>query len=330
MKAIIYRENGGPDVLQRVDRDLPAPGPGEVRVRVAVSGVNPTDWQARSGAAPPKQFSEVTPHLDGAGVIDAIGEGVDPSRVGQRVWLFMAAAGRPTGTAAELTVVPAERAVPLPDEASFDVGASLGVPALTAQRALTVAEDGPRRLRPGALDGRVVLAAGGAGAVGHAVIQLARWAGATVISTISGPEKARLATAAGAHHVINYREGDPAAEIRKVAPGGVDIIAEVALGANLRAAIRLLLPMRLRARGARGGRRPRPRRSARGRGVACAAAARAGGLPAGSSAMSTPSGGCSVTSGGTGMFAYANRSSGDAVATRGWSTGESAKNEVSS
>ncbi|MCW2915611.1 MAG: NADPH:quinone reductase [Actinomycetia bacterium] len=233
MKAIIYRDNGGPDVLQLVDRDLPAPGPGEVRVRVAVSGVNPTDWQARSSAAHPKHFSEVTPHLDGAGTIDAVGEGIDQSRVGQRVWLFMAAAGRPTGTAAEFTVVPAEQAVPLPDEAGFDVGASLGVPALTAHRALTVAEDGPRRLRPGALDGRVVLAAGGAGAVGHAVIQLARWAGATVITTISGPEKARLATAAGAHYVINYREGDPAAEIRKIAPDGVDIVAEVALGANL-------------------------------------------------------------------------------------------------
>jgi NADPH2:quinone reductase len=198
-----------------------------------VSGVNPTDWKTRSGVTNPKQFPEVIPHLDGAGVIDAVGEGVDQNRVGQRVWLFMAAAGRPTGTAAEFTVVPAERAVPLPDEAGFDVGASLGVPALTAHRALTVAEDGPRRLRPGALDGRVVLAAGGAGAVGHAVIQLARWAGATVISTISGPDKARLATAAGAHHVINYREGDPAAEIRKLAPDGVDIVAEVALGANL-------------------------------------------------------------------------------------------------
>ena len=227
MKAIIYRDNGGPDVLQLVDRDLPAPGPGEVRVRVAVSGVNPTDWKTRSGATNPKLFPEVTPHLDGAGVIDAAGAGVDQSRVGQRVWLFMATAGRPTGTAAEFTVVPAERAVPLPDETGFDAGASLGVPALT------VAEDGPHRLRPGALDGRVVLAAGGAGAVGHAVIQLARWAGATVISTISGPEKARLATAAGAHHVINYREGDPAAEIRKIAPDGVDIVAEVALGANL-------------------------------------------------------------------------------------------------
>ncbi|WP_413105122.1 NADPH:quinone reductase [Streptomyces sp. Inha503] len=233
MKAIIYRDNGDPDVLRLVDRDLPAPGPGEVRVRIAVSGINPTDWKARSGAAGPKRFPEVTPHLDGAGTIDAVGEGVDRSRVGQRVWLFLAAAGRPTGTAAEFTVVPAERAVPLPDEAGFDVGASLGVPALTAHRALTVAEDGPRRLRPGALDGKVVLAAGGAGAVGHAVIQLARWAGATVIATISGPEKARLATAAGAHHVINYREGDPAAEIREIAPDGVDIVAEVALGANL-------------------------------------------------------------------------------------------------
>ncbi|MEU1669038.1 NADPH:quinone reductase [Streptomyces sparsogenes] len=233
MKAIIYRDNGAPDVLQFVDRDLPAPGPGEIRVRVAVSGVNPTDWQARSGVGHPKHFSEVTPHLDGAGTIDAVGEGVDQSRVGQRVWLFMAAAGRPTGTAAEFTVVPAEQAVPLPDEAGFDVGAALGVPALTAHRALTVAEDGPRRLRPGALEGKTVLAAGGAGAVGHAVIQLARWAGATVISTISGPEKARLATAAGAHHVINYREDDPAAEIRKIAPDGVDIVAEVALGANL-------------------------------------------------------------------------------------------------
>ncbi len=145
----------------------------------------------------------------------------------------MAAAGRPTGTAAEFTVVPAEQAVPLPDEVGFDVGAALGVPALTAHRALTVAEDGPRRLSPGALDGKVVLAAGGAGAVGHAVIQLARWAGATVVTTVSSPEKARLATAAGAHHVVDYREGDPAAEIRGIAPDGVDIVAEVDLGTNL-------------------------------------------------------------------------------------------------
>ncbi|MDQ0810591.1 NADPH2:quinone reductase [Streptomyces sp. B3I7] len=233
MKAIIYRANGGPEVLELVERDLPAPGPGEVRVRVAVSGVNPTDWKSREGANGPKAFPEVTPNLDGGGTIDAVGEGVDAGRVGERVWLYMAAAGRPTGTAAEYTVVPAERTVPLPDGVDFDVAASLGVPALTAHRALTVAEDAPNRLAPGALEGKVVLAAGGAGAVGHAVIQLARWAGATVISTVSGPEKARLATAAGAHHVVNYREGDPAAAIRALAPDGVDIVAEVALGANL-------------------------------------------------------------------------------------------------
>lgn len=233
MKAIVYRETGGPDVLQLVERELPTPGFGEVRVRIAVSGVNPTDWQARSGIAHPKQFAEVTPHLDGAGVIDAVGEGVDETRLDQRVWLFMAAAGRPGGTAAQFTVVPADRAVPLPDGFGFDLGASLGVPALTAHRALTVAEDAPERLGPGALAGKLVLAAGGAGAVGHAVIQLARWAGATVISTVSGPEKAALATLAGARHTINYRKGDPAAAIREIAPDGVDIIAEVALGANL-------------------------------------------------------------------------------------------------
>ncbi|MFB9830768.1 alcohol dehydrogenase catalytic domain-containing protein, partial [Actinoallomurus acaciae] len=132
MKATVYRDNGGPDVLQLVDRDPPVPGPGEVRVRVAVSGVNPADWQARSGATGPMGFPEVTPHLDGAGAIDAVGEGGDQERVGQRVWLYMAAAGRPTGTAAEFTVVPAEQAVPLPGEVGFDVGAALGVPALTA------------------------------------------------------------------------------------------------------------------------------------------------------------------------------------------------------
>jgi NADPH2:quinone reductase len=242
VKTVVYRDNGGPDVLQLVDRQPPTPAPGEVRVRVAVSGVNPTDWQTRAGHAHPKAFPEITPHHDGAGVIDAVGEGIDQSRIGERVWLFMAAAGRPTGTATEFTVVPTGQAVPLPDEAGFDVGAALGVPALTAHRALTVAEDGPRRLRPGALAGKVVLAAGGAGAVGHAVIQLARWAGATVISTVSSPAKARLATAAGAHHVVNYREGDPAAEIRAIAADGVDIVAEVALGANLALDLAVLRP----------------------------------------------------------------------------------------
>lgn len=239
MKAIIHSAPGGADVLQFVERAVPEPGVGEVRVRIAVSGVNPTDWQARSGST---GFPEVTPNLDGAGTIDAVGEGVDGGRLGQRVWVFLAAAGRPTGTAAEFAVVPADRTVPLPADVGFDVGASLGVPALTAHRALTVAEDGPSRLAPGALDGKVVLAAGGAGAVGHAVIQLACWAGATVISTVSSPEKARLATAAGAHHVIDYRAGDPADTIRAIAPEGVDLVAEVAFGTNVDLDLSVLRP----------------------------------------------------------------------------------------
>lgn len=144
----------------------------------------------------------------------------------------MAAASRPTGTAQEYTVAPESRVVPLPDGVSFDVGASLGVPAMTAHRALTTHEDGPARLGPGALDGFTVLVAGGAGAVGHAAIQLARWAGATVITTISSDAKAALATAAGAHHVVNYREEDAAERIRAIAPDGVDIVVEVSIPQN--------------------------------------------------------------------------------------------------
>ena len=234
MRAIVYDGNGGPEVLRLVDRPVPEPGPGEVRVRLVVSGVNPTDWKSRSGATSgPLPYPEQTPHHDGAGVVDAVGPDVAGFAAGDRVWTFLAAASRPGGTAAEYAVLPVNRVAPLPDGASFDVGASLGVPAITAHRALTVAEDGPARLSPGALAGRTVLVAGGAGAVGHAAIQLARWAGGTVIATVSGPAKAALATAAGAHHVVNYREGDPVAAIRAHAPDGVDVVAEVALAANL-------------------------------------------------------------------------------------------------
>jgi NADPH2:quinone reductase len=129
-------------------------------------------------------------------------------------------------------VLPRARVVPLPEGASFDLGASLGVPAMTAHRALTVHEDGPSRLSPGALDGMTVLVSGGAGAVGHAAIQLAAWAGATVITTISSDEKAALARAAGAHHVVNYKEQDAAAEIRRIAPDGVQIVVEVSIRQN--------------------------------------------------------------------------------------------------
>jgi NADPH2:quinone reductase len=234
MRSIVYSQPGDSSVLSLVDRDVQEPGTGEVRVRVVVSGVNPTDWKARAGGTygDGLPFPEITPNQDGAGVVDAVGPGVDEFAVGDRVWVFMAAASRPTGTAQESTVVPVSRVAPLPDGVSFDVGASLGVPAMTAHRALTTHEDGPTRLGPGALDGMTVLVAGGAGAVGHAAIQLARWAGATVVATISSDDKAALATAAGAHHTVNYRTDDAASQIRSIAPEGVDIVVEVSIPQN--------------------------------------------------------------------------------------------------
>jgi NADPH2:quinone reductase len=233
MRAIVYDQPGGSDVLQLRDRPVPEPGPGEVRVRVVTSGVNPTDWKGRrTPYATMPTDRELVPNQDGAGIVDAVGEGVDGSRVGQRVWLWESAFQRTGGTAQEYTVVRADHAVPLPDGASFDLGASLGVPAITAHRCLTVAEGGPERLAPGALDGRTVLVAGGAGAVGNAAIQLARWAGATVVTTVSSPEKAELAGRAGAHHIVNYRDTDAAQEVRRVAPDGVDMIVEVSPAAN--------------------------------------------------------------------------------------------------
>ena len=233
--AVIYTHTGDESVLQLVERPITEPGPGEVRVRVVRSGVNPTDWKSRRGTKPgePLHFDEVVPNQDGAGVVDAVGPGVEGLNVGDRVWLYLAAYRRPTGTAQQFAVLPATRVVPLPEQASFEEGASMGVPAMTAHRALTVADGGPDHLSPGALTGRTVLVAGGAGAVGHAAIQLARWAGATVITTISSPEKAALATAAGAHHTVNYRESDPAAAIRSLAPHGVDMVVEVALAPNM-------------------------------------------------------------------------------------------------
>ena len=229
MRAVVYTKTGDSDVMQVVDRPAAEPGPGEVRVAMRVSGVNPTDWKQRRGIM---HFPEQVPNQDGAGVIDAVGEGVAPARVGERVWLWEVARRRADGTAQESVVLPERQAVALPDGASFDLGASLGIPFLTAHRCLTVAEGGPDRLSPGALAGRTVLVAGGAGAVGNAAIQLARWAGATVLATVSGEAKARLAMAAGAHHTVNYREPGAAEEIRRLAPDGVHIVVEVAPGAN--------------------------------------------------------------------------------------------------
>lgn len=244
MKAVGYRESGGPEVLRLVERPEPRAGPGEVVVRIAVSGVNPTDWKERRGREPgrPVAYPLAVPNQDGAGTVVAVGAGVDPRRVGERVWLWDAAYGRADGTAQELVAIPGRQAVALPAEASFDLGASLGIPARTAHRCLTIGNDGPGTLGPGRLRGRTVLVAGGAGAVGHAAIELARWSGATVVSTVSSPEKAALAQAAGAHHVVNYRTGDAAASIRRVAPDGVDHIVEVAPVANATVDAAVLAP----------------------------------------------------------------------------------------
>jgi NADPH2:quinone reductase len=226
MKAAFYDRHGpAREVLRVEELDRPEPGPGEVRVKVEVSGVNPTDWKSRSGATPRPIADFQIPHHDGAGVIDAVGEGVDPARIGQRVWLWMAADGRRWGTAAEWAVVPERMAVPLPQGVSAELGASLGVPAVTAHRCLFA--DGP-------IEGKTVLVAGGAGAVGHFAIELAKHAGARVITTVSGPQKAELAAKAGADLVVNYREPGAADRISSFAgAGGVDHVVELALGANL-------------------------------------------------------------------------------------------------
>jgi NADPH:quinone reductase len=227
MKAALYDQYGPAGTVLRVeDVNRPEPGPGQVRVRIEASGINPTDWKSRSGMTPRPIAGFQIPHHDGAGVIDAVGEGVDPGRAGQRVWVMMAAAGSPRGTAAEWSVMPQEQALPLPDNASFELGAALGVPAVTAHRCLFA--DGP-------VDGKTILVAGGAGAVGHFAIELAKRAGARVITTVSGPQKAELAAKAGADLVVNYREPGAAEEIRSFAGQvGVDRVIEVALGANLK------------------------------------------------------------------------------------------------
>jgi NADPH:quinone reductase len=230
MRAISYSRPGGPDVLELTDRPIPEPGPGEVRVRVAFSGVNPTDWKSRTNADPGPDGK--VPNQDGSGTVDAVGQGVDPVLIGERVWIWEAAYGRAWGTAAEYTVVPARQTVLLGSAPSFELGAALGVPFVTAHRCLTVAESLPDRIGPGTLNGHTVLVQGGAGAVGNAAIQLARWADATVIATVSTPEKAQLAAAAGADHVINYRQEDVVTEVRKITPKGVDSIVEVSAAVN--------------------------------------------------------------------------------------------------
>jgi NADPH:quinone reductase len=224
MIAALYRQTGSAaDVLEVEEVERPQPGPGEVLVRVRASGINPTDYKARAGLTPRPINGFQVPHMDGAGIIEAAGPGVNPGRVGERVWLWFASSGRRWGTAAEWTVVPDRQAVPLPDRASFDLGACLGVPAMTAHYCL---------FSDGSVQGQTVLVAGGAGAVGHFAIELAKRAGARVITTVSSPQKAALAEKAGADLVVNYRNADAVEQIRAFAPH-VDRVIEVALGANL-------------------------------------------------------------------------------------------------
>lgn len=224
MTAATYRTYGPASQVLTVEQVVrPEPGPGQVRVRVSVSAVNPTDVKTRGGSTPRPIEGFQVPHMDGAGVIDAVGDGVDASRIGERVWVLLAAFGNPWGTAAQWAVVPADHAVALPEGVSLELGATLGVPAVTAAHCL---------FTQGSIAGKDVLVAGGAGAVGRAAIQLARWAGARVCATVSSAEKSAIALAAGAQHTVNYRDPDAAGQLAAWAPR-VDRIVELALGPNL-------------------------------------------------------------------------------------------------
>jgi NADPH:quinone reductase len=224
MRAVWYEQNGAADVLHLGEMPDPTPGPGEVRVRIVTSGINPSDWKRRQGLTRRMEFPRVIPHQDGAGVIDRVGPDVPASRLGERVWLYQAQIGRAFGTAAEYTVQPAAHAVPLPPSTSFAEGAGLGVPAMTAHRC--VFADGP-------VTGKTVLVTGGAGAVGHYAIQLAKLHGAQVIATVSSDQKAQIALAAGADATINYRTEDTAQRLRDITQGeGVDHIVEVDFAGN--------------------------------------------------------------------------------------------------
>jgi NADPH:quinone reductase len=226
VRAVWYERQGpASEVLQVGELPAPEPGPSEVRVRVTRSGVNPGDTKKRRGwLGSTMAFPRVIPHSDGAGVVESVGDGVDPARIGQRVWLYGAQSYRPFGTAAQLTVVPAQQAVELPDGVSDEVGACLGIPGITAHRA--VFADGP-------VTGMTVLVQGVLGGVGALAAQLARWAGATVIGTVRQHGDLERANASANAHVVALDEPDPAGAIRAYAPGGVDRIVEVAFSDNV-------------------------------------------------------------------------------------------------
>lgn len=233
-----YYERVGPaaEVLQVGELPDPHPGSDEVRVRIEWSGVNPSDVKTRAGrrsAALP--FPRIIPHSDGSGIIDEVGDRVSRRRLGQRVWLWNAAWGRPGGTASGYTCVPQAQAIALPEGVSGETGACLGIPALTAMHAV---------LMEGGVTGKRVLVAGGAGAVGHLAVQLAaRFGAAQVLASVSTPQKAGLALAAGAEAVIHYRSESLIERVRELTCGeGLDRIIEVDAGANGSADCELLRP----------------------------------------------------------------------------------------
>jgi NADPH2:quinone reductase len=229
MNAAWYEKQGpAQNVLIVGGMPDPEPGPGEVRIRVAASGVNPGDVKKRQDAfGVGMPYPRVIPHSDGAGTIDRVGEGVAASRVGQRVWCYAAQSYRPFGTAAEYVAVPSAQAVPLPEGVSFEQGACLGIPGITAHRAVHIA---------GPVAGRGVLVQGGAGAVGSCAVGLARVAGARVLATVRSEEDAAVAARAGAHAVVRTdgrSKEEIVSDLRTLAPGGIDHIVEVAFGANI-------------------------------------------------------------------------------------------------
>ncbi len=235
MRAVWYESTGpAASVLQLGERPVPEPQRGEVRVRVLVSGVNPSDVKSRAGVRAPMAFPLVIPHSDGAGIIEAVGTGVSKDRIGERVWTWNAAWDRPHGTCAEFVCLPEGQALRLPDNVGFDAGACLGIPGLTATHA--VFADGP-------VEGKTLLVTGGAGAVGQCAIQLAKWGGARVITTVSGFFKAQQSKAAGADHVINYRDEDVTSAVKAfTSDAGVDRIIEVELGGNIETSVKILKP----------------------------------------------------------------------------------------
>lgn len=233
MKAAWYERNGkAREVLTIGEMPDPKPAQGEVRVKMACSGLNPTDVKRREGTRGQNiEFPRVIPNSDGAGVIDEVASDVDKKLIGKRVWVWNAQWGRAFGTCAEYCVLPEAQVAPLPDGADFAAGACLGIPAMTAHQAL---------FSDGDIKNKSVLVTGGAGAVGHYAIQMAKWGGARVAATVSSDEKAKLAKEAGADLVINYKSDDVAKKVLEFSPGGVDRVVDVDFGLNLPVSVQVL------------------------------------------------------------------------------------------